>query len=266
MTKNNAIVLFSEQKIRRLWHNEEWWFSVVDVVGALTGSPDASAYWRKLKQRLNEEESEVVTNCHGLKLPKAEPFFLSYQRRLASIFSANWMPAFAGMTNFGVFRKTAKILSIISISSSLFTLPAHAENSVQEPAALPKQGEKMNLLPAGEIPSPPVHIGNSVSYMGQFCANTNPCQNTQKQQVCERFRSAAVNVQQVLDRAIACEVNAAQGVESDCDGLDAGRLDLLKQYWQDEDMSYTILFLPDMVQNAAASCPEKNQAKQVEHK
>ena len=70
MSENkNAIVLFSEQKIRRLWHNEEWWFSVVDVVGALTGSPDASAYWRKLKQRLNEEESEVVTNCHGLKLP-----------------------------------------------------------------------------------------------------------------------------------------------------------------------------------------------------
>jgi hypothetical protein len=43
-------------------------FSVVDVVGVLTDSPDAGAYWRKLKQRLNEEGSQVVTFCHGLKL------------------------------------------------------------------------------------------------------------------------------------------------------------------------------------------------------
>ena len=146
---------------------------------------------------------------------------------------------------------------IILLMVALIASPAHAENAVQEPAAPPKQGEKMNLLPAGEIPSPPVHISNSVSYMGQFCANTNPCQDPQKQQVCERFHSAAVNVQQVLDRAVTCEMNTAQGVESDCDGLDAGRLDLLKQYWQDEDMSYTILFLPDMVQNALATCQSK---------
>lgn len=66
---NNAIILFKEQKIRRAWYKNEWWFSVVDVVGVLTESPDAGAYWRKLKQRLNEEDSEVVTFCHGLKLP-----------------------------------------------------------------------------------------------------------------------------------------------------------------------------------------------------
>jgi prophage antirepressor-like protein len=65
---HNAIILFKEQKIRRTWHNEEWWFSVVDIVGALTDSPDAGAYWRKLKQRLKAEESEVVTFCHELKL------------------------------------------------------------------------------------------------------------------------------------------------------------------------------------------------------
>ncbi|MCC8462605.1 MAG: Bro-N domain-containing protein [Rickettsia endosymbiont of Ecitomorpha arachnoides] len=53
-------------------HNNEWWFSVVDIVGALTNSADSSAYWRKLKQRLNEEKSEVVTNCHGLKLTAAD--------------------------------------------------------------------------------------------------------------------------------------------------------------------------------------------------
>ena len=68
MMQNNAIVLFKEQKIRRIWYKDEWWFSVVDVVGALTESSDSGAYWRKLKQRLNEEESEVVTFCHGLKL------------------------------------------------------------------------------------------------------------------------------------------------------------------------------------------------------
>lgn len=72
MTQSNAIVLFKEQKIRRIWHKNEWWFSVVDVVGALTESSDAGAYWRKLKQRLNEEDSEVVTFRHGLKLEAAD--------------------------------------------------------------------------------------------------------------------------------------------------------------------------------------------------
>ncbi|MDO8990515.1 MAG: Bro-N domain-containing protein [Sideroxyarcus sp.] len=64
----NHLVIFQEKAIRRAWHNEEWWFSVVDVCGVLTDSPDAGAYWRKLKQRLGAEGSEVVTFCHGLKL------------------------------------------------------------------------------------------------------------------------------------------------------------------------------------------------------
>ena len=49
--------------------NEEWWFSVIDICFALTDSTDAGAYWRKLKQRLNQEGSEIVTICHRLKLP-----------------------------------------------------------------------------------------------------------------------------------------------------------------------------------------------------
>jgi len=63
-------VLFMGQKIRRIIFNEEWWFSVVDVVRVLSESTslDVGAYWRKLKQRLNDEASEVVTFCHGLKL------------------------------------------------------------------------------------------------------------------------------------------------------------------------------------------------------
>lgn len=59
---------FQESNIRRIWYKEEWWFSIVDVCGALTDSKDSGAYWRKLKQRLLEEGSEVVTICHGLKL------------------------------------------------------------------------------------------------------------------------------------------------------------------------------------------------------
>ena len=62
------LVVFNDKKIRRTLRNNEWWFSVVDVCGALTDSADAGAYWRKLKQRLKVEGSEVVTNCHGLKL------------------------------------------------------------------------------------------------------------------------------------------------------------------------------------------------------
>ena len=62
------LVVFQEKAIRRLWNNREWCFSVVDVCGVLTDSPDAGAYWRKLKQRLSAEGSEVVTFCHGLKL------------------------------------------------------------------------------------------------------------------------------------------------------------------------------------------------------
>ncbi len=63
------IAIFRGKQIRKMLHKNEWWFSVVDVCQALTESPDSGAYWRKLKQRLKEEGSEVVTFCHGLKLP-----------------------------------------------------------------------------------------------------------------------------------------------------------------------------------------------------
>ena len=66
------IAVFQETTIRRVWHNEEWWFSVVDVCATLTASPDAGAYWRKLKQRLNAEGGQPVTFCHGLKLTASD--------------------------------------------------------------------------------------------------------------------------------------------------------------------------------------------------
>ena len=69
---NNAIQLFDDQKIRVAWdvEQEEWYFSVVDVVGVLTDSPDYNTgrkYWNKLKQRL-KEDGELVTKCHQLKM------------------------------------------------------------------------------------------------------------------------------------------------------------------------------------------------------
>ena len=66
--ETTKIAVFRGKGIRKTIHKNEWWFSVVDVCEALTESPDAGAYWRKLKQRLKEEGSEVVTFCHGLKL------------------------------------------------------------------------------------------------------------------------------------------------------------------------------------------------------
>jgi len=66
--ETTKIAVFKGKGIRKAIHKNEWWFSVVDVCEALTESPDAGAYWRKLKQRLKEEGSEVVTFCHGLKL------------------------------------------------------------------------------------------------------------------------------------------------------------------------------------------------------
>jgi len=116
--EQGRIVVFESKRIRRIWYNEEWFFSVIDVCEALTDSSNPSAYWRKLKQRLREEGSEVVTICHGLKLeapdgkmretdcanarglfrivqsipsPKAEPF--KWQASLARKPKRNWAEA-----------------------------------------------------------------------------------------------------------------------------------------------------------------------------
>ena len=69
----NDMALFEDFKIRRLYDEttETWFFSVVDIIQALTQQPDFQAarkYWNKLKERLSREGSESVTNCHRLKL------------------------------------------------------------------------------------------------------------------------------------------------------------------------------------------------------
>lgn len=65
----NGLSIFEGSKIRKTWHNEEWWFSVVDIVDALTNSEDPRNYWKVLKFRLSEENgNQPVTFCNQLKL------------------------------------------------------------------------------------------------------------------------------------------------------------------------------------------------------
>ncbi len=66
--ENKHLIVFQDKKIRRVLHNGEGHFSVVDVVGVLSESEDARNYWKVLKHLLLEEGSEVVTNCNQLKL------------------------------------------------------------------------------------------------------------------------------------------------------------------------------------------------------
>ena len=73
MSEQNEMQLFEDQPIRTAWdaENEEWLFSVVDVVGVLTEQPDydgARNYWKVLKNRLNKEGSLLVTSCNQLKM------------------------------------------------------------------------------------------------------------------------------------------------------------------------------------------------------
>ena len=72
MPQDTKFAIFKGKQIRKILHNNEWWFSVADAVEALTDSVDAGAYWRKLKERLKDEGSETVTNCHVFKIPAAD--------------------------------------------------------------------------------------------------------------------------------------------------------------------------------------------------
>ena len=73
----NDLAIFEGHKIRRVYDEktERWWFSVIDIIRVLTQQPDyqtSRKYWNKLKERLSEEGSQSVTNCHQLKLPAAD--------------------------------------------------------------------------------------------------------------------------------------------------------------------------------------------------
>ena len=69
--EKNQIKLFNDKRIRVKWDQEieDYYFSIIDIVGVISESKNPSAYWRKLKQRLSEESNETVTKCHKLKMP-----------------------------------------------------------------------------------------------------------------------------------------------------------------------------------------------------
>jgi DNA-damage-inducible protein D len=65
---NTSLVAFKDKNIRRVWFNNEWWFSVVDIVGVLTQTDRARKYWSDLKTKLIEEGFEVSEKIGQLKL------------------------------------------------------------------------------------------------------------------------------------------------------------------------------------------------------
>ena len=69
--------LFESKKIRSSWNEEEekWYFSIVDVVGILTDSPNPRKYWSVLKTRLKQEGSQLTTDCSQLKMQAADGKF-----------------------------------------------------------------------------------------------------------------------------------------------------------------------------------------------
>lgn len=74
MNQADTIVLFKEQKIRRIWHEEQWFFSVVDVVQVLTGATNARRYWSDLKIKMAKHEGyiQLYEQIVQLKLPASD--------------------------------------------------------------------------------------------------------------------------------------------------------------------------------------------------
>jgi DNA-damage-inducible protein D len=68
MEEQNKIIVFQEKQIRRVWHNDEWWFSVVDVVEVLTESSKANRYWADMKKRSTTESGQPFAFCEQLKM------------------------------------------------------------------------------------------------------------------------------------------------------------------------------------------------------
>ena len=73
MEENKDLIPFEGKPIRKIWHAEEWYFSIVDVIEALTDSPQPGAYWGMLKKR----ENQLLTICYKLK-------FLAPDRKMRS--------------------------------------------------------------------------------------------------------------------------------------------------------------------------------------
>ena len=72
MEQNNKIILFQEKNIRRIEHKGEWWFSVVDVIAALTDSTQPQRYWADMKKRSSKESNQSFAFCEQLKMTAAD--------------------------------------------------------------------------------------------------------------------------------------------------------------------------------------------------
>ena len=82
-----ALVVFEDKRIRRIWHNNEWYYSIIDVVQALTDSANPRNYWNMLKSRESEHEIQLSTFCVQLKLPSTDgKFYVTDCANTESIF------------------------------------------------------------------------------------------------------------------------------------------------------------------------------------
>ena len=68
MKNNSKLVVFQDKKIRRIWHNEQWYFSVVDIVGVLSESSQPNRYWADMKKRSLKENNQPFAFCEQLKM------------------------------------------------------------------------------------------------------------------------------------------------------------------------------------------------------
>ncbi len=65
---DNGLIPFEERQIRKIWYNEEWYFSVVDIIEVLTDSPSPKTYWAKLKTKENRDSGQTFPFTERLKL------------------------------------------------------------------------------------------------------------------------------------------------------------------------------------------------------
>lgn len=88
MAVKYSIRFYKDKEVRAIWdeENSKWWFSVIDIVWILSESKDSRKYWNKLAERLRSEWSEVVTNCHRLKMMAPDGKF-----RLTDVMDGDWI-------------------------------------------------------------------------------------------------------------------------------------------------------------------------------
>ena len=74
MQNKKSIRFYKDHEVRAIWDEEKslWWFSIVDIVGAITDSPSPRKYWSVLKTRLKKAGNELTTRCSQLKMTAAD--------------------------------------------------------------------------------------------------------------------------------------------------------------------------------------------------